>query len=560
MKKTNKAIVLLTLFATGATPLFSQNETFTMRQVVCALSQPWEITYGPDNWLWVTEAHNYQVSRINPVSGEQNVLLDLSARKNFPNNFTPFPQGGLMGLALHPQFNEKPYVYLAYVYRFDTCLSGNQGCFFKTKVVRYTYSTQGDSLFSEQILCDTIPGSSDHNGGRMVIGLADNNYYLFYSVGDMAAGHLGNRDRPNQAQDQNKYEGKILRFSLEPDDDAGLFDRWIPEDNPFNLLPDTQSAVWTLGHRNPQGLVFGENNILYEAEHGPYSDDELIILVAGGNYGHPLVSGFADGNYDGSAVGAGSGVPIIDSEAANAASLTSYHDPIETFFPAGMDTVSAIYNNDKNNTPPFPNYYLSWPTMAPSGIDYYNSAGIPGWDNSILLASLKLATMYRVKLSAGGEAVSSDTIPYFAGMGRFRDIAISPDGKKIYLACDSVGQIKGPENGTALPPPNRGCILEFTYATTAVSDPPAEAFRLFPNPASQTLTLDLNRLPAGPLRIRAFNYLGTLVYDRELEKQPQAPLTLDVSSWPEGQYVLSVQPGGAEQRQFRQKVTVARGN
>lgn len=190
--------------------------------------------------------------------------------------------------------------------------------------------------------------------------------------------------------------------------------------------------MWTLGHRNPQGLAFGPTGILYESEHGPYSDDEINIILPQKNYGFPLVVGFAEGNYNGSAVAPGSTVPLIVSEQANAAAIgPMYKDPIKSLFPASQAEVAVRYNNDKNNTPPFPNYYLSYPSAAPSGIEYYNSDAIPGWKNSLLVASLKLGRVFRLQLSPDGQDFERDTIAYFTGLGRFRDLAISPEGKKI---------------------------------------------------------------------------------------------------------------------------------
>jgi PQQ-dependent dehydrogenase (s-GDH family) len=419
---------------------------------------PWEITYGPDNFLWTTEARGYKVSRVNPVDGTTNVLLDLTTNKNFAMYPSVSPQGGLMGLALHPQLlTGKPYVYLAYVYQFDGCQASPNGCFFKTKVVRYTYNAGLQTLTNETILCDTIPGSNDHNGGRMTIGQINGTPYLFYGVGDMGAGQFDNGNRPNHAQSTQFYEGKILRFNLEPDSDAGAFDKWNPNDNPFG------NAIWSYGHRNPQGLVFG-NGKLYECEHGPYSDDELNLIEQGANYGFPLVAGLADGNYNGAAVGFGTGVPLIVSEQSNAAAIgTTYRNPLKTFFPESNANIRTIYQNYVNNTIPVNNYYLSWNSIAPSGIDFYNSTAIPGWQNSILIASLKRRRIYRVQLNAAGTGVVSDTLPFFADMGRFRDIAISPDGTKIYVSCDSEGQTSGPTVGTTIDPPNKGSVLEFSY-------------------------------------------------------------------------------------------------
>ena len=134
MQTTNKLATLLALLFLSTFPAFAQNESFQMNEIICDLSQPWEIAYGPDGYLWVTEAQNYRVSRINPEDGSQHLLIDLSNNKNFPNYSTPWPQGGLTGLALHPKlFTGQPYVYLAYVFRFDSCQGGNSGCFFKTR-------------------------------------------------------------------------------------------------------------------------------------------------------------------------------------------------------------------------------------------------------------------------------------------------------------------------------------------------------------------------------------------------------------------------------------------
>jgi glucose/arabinose dehydrogenase len=99
--------------------------------------------------------------------------------------------------------------------------------------------------------------------------------YLFYASGDMGAGQFSNATRPIKSQLTESYEGKILRFNLEADADAGLLDRWIPADNPYN--GGTQSAVWSSGMRNNQGFAYA-NGKLFGSSHGPFSDDELNIL------------------------------------------------------------------------------------------------------------------------------------------------------------------------------------------------------------------------------------------------------------------------------------------
>lgn len=538
------------LFLSFSPRCHAQGETFGMRQLACGLSQPWEIKFGPDGWLWVTEAHSYQITRVDPATGTTELLVDLSARKNFPNfsQATTWPQGGLQGLAFHPNFNSNPYVYVAYVYQFNGCLSGTGGCYFRTKIVRYNYDMGTKTLSNEKVVIDTIPGSSDHNGGRLVTGsFAAGMGYLFYSVGDMAAGHLGNGSRPHHGQNPGFYEGKILRFNLTTDGDTGIYDAWIPNDNPFNT-PTRQSAVWSLGHRNPQGLVVAPDGTLYESEHGPYSDDEINIIRPGYNYGFPLIMGYADGNYDGSRAGAGPGAPAVTSELTNQTAIQQlypYSDPIKSLFAATKAEVTTLYGNDVNNTPPFNNYYLYYPTSAPSGIDYYGADAIPGWKGSLLVANLKLANVYRLKLSANGSTVVGDTIVYFQGLGRFRDIAISPDGSRIYVAADSEGSVRAAQ-GIAGVPPNKGCILEFSYVPTGISQTAGpKDFRIYPNPASGMVHLEL---PAGlkMAEVAVYNMVGERVQTKQVtSRQPD----LSIQGLPPGIYMVALSGEGVSRKE-----------
>lgn len=243
------------------------------------------------------------------------------------------------------------------------------------------------------------------------------------------------------AQNLAILEGKILR--LLTDSVAGS---WIPADNPYTNAGQP-TAVYTLGHRNPQGLVWGSVNgtdLLYSSEHGPFSDDEMNVIEAGRNYGWPQVAGFCDGNYNGRTTG---GFAIVN-EQNNCATL-NVKEPLRSIFPS--------------ENPPTGGDNMTWPSMAPSGTDFYGSTSIPGWQNSLLVAMLKSGTITRYKLSNDGLTIISDTINYFKGLGRFRDVVISPDGLKIYVACDSSGSTSGPTGNVTTTPANPGSILEFTY-------------------------------------------------------------------------------------------------
>ncbi|QCR23734.1 PQQ-dependent sugar dehydrogenase [Pontibacter sp. SGAir0037] len=471
-----------------------QGEQFKAKVVAKGLSDPWEITYGPDNHLWVTEAKGYRVSRINPENGKKTVILDLGTEKNFPrydkmpeelSEGKPWPQGGLMGLALHPQLlHGKPYVYLAYIYRFEGadekgegCDTKYGGCFFKTKLVRYEYDLQQQKLHKPFVLCDSVPGSNDHNSGRLLIAPVDGKDYLFYTVGDMGAGQFKNAGRENNAQNINKYEGKILRFNLEPDKDTGKLDRWIPDDNPFTA--NGQNAVWSYGHRNAQGLAYaiaGNSGRIYTAEHGPFGDDEINIIEKGKNYGHPLVIGYNDGNYNGLAAGVTSHqylpgkwhttYPFIQSEAANVKAIgtENYKDPIYSFYPASNSVLTALLTKSRQSEDAKP----EWPALAPSSISVYTASAIPGWQNSLLITSLKEKRLVRLKLNASGNGVTGDTLTYFKAPARYRDLAFSPDGRSIYLAIDSAETSSGPsEESEEQQSQCSGCIISYTYQAAA---------------------------------------------------------------------------------------------
>ncbi|MBO2012510.1 PQQ-dependent sugar dehydrogenase [Hymenobacter negativus] len=465
-------------------------EVFSVRVLARQLSDPWAVVYGPDNHLWLTEAKGYRVSRLDPATGTKTVLLDLSRQREFPrydkipdavDGGKPWPQGGLMGLALHPELLQgQPYVYLVYLYRFAGASQPGKGSganfggnFFTTRLVRYEYEAQAGKLVRPVTLCDTIPGSNDHNGGRLLIAPVEGKDYLFYSIGDLGAGQFDNAGRPNHAQEPTRYAGKVLRFNLAPDADTGPGDQWLPNDNPFGTA-SRQSAVWSYGHRNPQGLAYavvGGTGHLYETEHGPFSDDEVNIIDRGGNYGHPLVIGYNDNNYNGLAAGVSAHAslpgtwhttyPFIKSENANAAAIgaATYHDPIKTLYPNSTAFLTTLFTKTRAHAPDAP----EWPSEAPSSLTVYTGTAIPGWQNSLLLPTLKHGKLIRLQLDAAGTHIVGDTLTYFKAPVRYRDVVLAPDGMRIYLATDSASVTSGPSKEDPKGTSCKGCIMEFTY-------------------------------------------------------------------------------------------------
>jgi len=178
------------LFSTCSGLGFAQSEELPTEQfdkkiLAKELKDPWSISYGPDNQLWITASKSYQILKVDPDNGRLDTLADLSSERRFPRydnlpdsleEGKPWPQGGLMGLAVHPDLLKgKPYVYLALVYEYEgSAREGDgrdpddQGFHFKTKIMRYTYLPDGPSLNEPLIICDSIPGSNDHNGGRLI--------------------------------------------------------------------------------------------------------------------------------------------------------------------------------------------------------------------------------------------------------------------------------------------------------------------------------------------------------------------------------------------------------
>jgi glucose/arabinose dehydrogenase len=226
--------------------------TLTETDLATGIVRPWEILWGPDDYIWVT-CRNGKVLHLDPSTGNYTEILNLGSV--VPNNGGGEP--GLLGMALHPDFANTPKVYLVYNY-----LQGNN---VKERLVSYDWD--GTNLINEVQLINAIPGNYIHNGSRLVI---SPDQKIMMSTGDTGTGGA-------LSQDITSKNGKILRINL---------DGSIPADN-----PDPTSYVWSFGHRNPQGLCYGPTGILYESEHGQETSDEFNIIEVNRNYGWPTVEG-----------------------------------------------------------------------------------------------------------------------------------------------------------------------------------------------------------------------------------------------------------------------------
>jgi PQQ-dependent dehydrogenase (s-GDH family) len=445
-------------------------ETFVSRVLATGLNYPWEITWGPDGYLWITERGAKRVIRVQPSDGSQSTVATINDAVSFDSG-----QDGVLGMALHPGLLKgtgNNYVYLVSTYDADPSPNARDR---RARIQRYTYDPQSHTMGSPVDLITNLPASNDHNSGRLAFGPDQK---LYYTIGDQGHNQFDNCCLPIRAQDLptaaevaardwSTYQGKVLRLNL---------DGSIPADNP--TLRGVKSHIFSYGHRNAQGLVFGPGGRLYACEHGPKTDDEVNLIQAGKNYGWPNIAGYKDDRaYVYANWSASQGVPCrsltysdfvippsVPQQKESAWSHPDFMPPLKTF-----GTVDNGYNFQDPACAERDLWYICWPTVAPSSIDSYTASrnGIPGWANSLLVTSLKRGVVFRLKLSSDGKSSPGEPIPYFKTTNRYRDIAIGPDQKTFYVITDTAGDTSGPTRGHTSKLDNPGAIIEYRYTGSA---------------------------------------------------------------------------------------------
>jgi glucose/arabinose dehydrogenase len=246
---------------------------FRVEVLASGLDTPWELVFAPDGRAFVTE----RPGRLRVFEQGQ---LRADSVATVPD-VVEQGEGGLLGLALDPDFANNGEIYLYHTYS-----AGGGGV--KNRVIRYILQDRAGArgLADPRVIIDNIPCGSIHNGGRIAFG-PDGKLYV--TTGDAGSG--------DSAQDLTSLGGKILR--LNPDGS-------VPGDNPF-----PNSPVYSYGHRNPQGLAWQPGtNQLYATEHGPSAHDEVNRIVPGSNYGWPTAQG-NDGQREGFVP------PVLESGANN---------------------------------------------------------------------------------------------------------------------------------------------------------------------------------------------------------------------------------------------------
>lgn len=455
----------------------SPNKIFRKRVVATGLENPWEITWGPDNMLWTTERTGKRITRVDPATGRRKTAVTIREA------VAPGGQDGVLGLALHPELlrgTGNDFVYVVYTYTdmvqppWKKVADAHSPYYrLRAKVVRFTYDRSSETLAQAVDLVTGLPAGNDHVAGRIKVG-PDRKLYV--TIGDQGHNQLGNFCSPIEAQrtptareiqakDYTAYVGKSLRLNL---------DGSIPSDNP--KFDGVVSHVFTMGHRNPQGIDFAGDGTLYASEHGPKTDDEINVLKAGANYGWPNVAGLADNKAYVYARWAEASTPcsqlkFSDLEIhpsvpreAESAYRKAFVPPIATMFtvPDGFNFQDPACGGV---------HFICWPTVAPSSIEHYESKGkgIPGWERVLMVTTLKRGSLYVVPLRAEGQAVAGKFWRFFQQENRLRDTAVSPDLRTIYIATDSGGVVEAPGRGVTSKMQDPGAILAFTYEREATA-------------------------------------------------------------------------------------------
>ncbi len=317
-------------------PNTNSSGTDAVKVIATNLQKPWALTFG-DGKIFFTE----KVGKLRVVD---NGTLVNNSVADF--RVADISDAGLLGITTHPDFVKNHFIYVYYTYQ--------EGDKLWNKILRITESN--DKIADAQVILDKIPGAEFDDGGVIKFG-PDKKLYI----------GTGDATDQNAAQDLTSLAGKILRLN----DDGS-----IPSDNP---IPN--SPIYSLGHRNPQGLTWDDQGNLYETEEGPTKNDEINLIEKDKNYGWP------------------------NQECSG----------------------SAEYQSALNC------YNVS---TQPSGIAYYGSGKLD-FKNSLILATLRGNILYQLPISNGN--ITSQKI-ILDGLGRIREVGVGPDDYLYILTGNTDGQ------------------------------------------------------------------------------------------------------------------------
>jgi len=337
------------------------NPNYTHEVLVSDLIKPWGFVFLPDKSILITEKDGRLIHYKN---GQKNEIT------NVPETYVN-GQGGLMDIELHPDYKNNGWIYLT--------LSSNKGAETGSHTALVRGKLKDNQFVETQLLYKASPNTraGQHFGSRIVF---DKKGSLYFSIGER-----GKRDV--NPQDITRDGGKIYRL---------FYNGKIPEDNPFYNSSNARKAIYSYGHRNPQGLALHPTtHAIWSHEHGPKGGDEINIIKKGKNYGWPLVT--FGRNYSGTKI------------------------------------------TDKTSAPGFEAPIHYWdPSIAPSGMAFVTSSVYPNWDGNLLIGSLKFQYLNNCYLK-NGKVIKEERL--LDGLGRVRSVEIGPDGY-IYAGIENLGIVK----------------------------------------------------------------------------------------------------------------------
>ena len=340
----------------------SSEVNYSYETIVDGINIPWGMAFISESDFLVTEILGTLYRVVNGKKTKIEGLPEMYVRG----------QGGLLDVALHPDYINNNIIYI-------TVSANTEGDSEGGNTALYAAILDGTSLKDVKLLYKATPNTKkgQHWGSRIVF---DQEGHLYFGVGDR-----GNRDV--NPQDISRDGGKIYRLNL---------DGSIPKDNPFVGKENAKEAVFSYGHRNPQGMVtHPKTGEIWEHEHGPKGGDEINIIKPGVNYGWPTITYGI--NY--------SGTPITDK--------TSMSNMAQPFY-----------------------YWV--PSIAPSGMAFSSSGVYPNWIDNLFAGSLKFEYLERLVIE-NNRIVKREKV--LDKIGRVRNVVESPDGY-LYIGVEGKGILK----------------------------------------------------------------------------------------------------------------------
>ncbi|MCV0430027.1 PQQ-dependent sugar dehydrogenase [Nitrosopumilus sp.] len=345
MKEFIIIVILLSLIPVSFAQEYPE-EGIKIEVVADNLTIPWSIDWLPDGTILFTERNGHL--RII----QHGILLDDPLLSLNVGGV----EGGMLGIAVDPEFSENNYIYVYY--------TTNEFLTTSNKLVRYQF-TDG-ILIEDKVLIDKIPGGPFHDGGRIQFG-PDGKLYVT----------TGEAGLPDLSQDLKSLGGKILRINS---------DGTIPKDNPWKNSP-----IYSIGHRNPQGIDWDKSGNLFATEHGPsgwrgVAHDEVNHIIAGKNYGWPTIIG-----------------------------------------------------DEKKDNMKTPILHSGDETWAPSGAEFYYGDKIPQWKGKYFVATLRGNHLHVIEFNSQNLVKSHEKL-FENEFGRLRDIQTGPDGFLYILTSNQDGR------------------------------------------------------------------------------------------------------------------------